>query len=172
MTLSGNNSGIDDAGGVQTLTIGDQTIQGVGEIGRNSINVVNQIDGLIDANVDGETLTIDVANSATDSSFINEGTLRASGGGILEVSGAGTAGIVNTDGIIEALDGSEVQFTASALIIGGELNTTGSGQFFVGPSQVATLDALTLNGPLLGDDSTTVIAGTINNTSSIDLSWR
>ena len=48
VTLSGNNSGIDETvAGVQTLTIADQTIQGVGNIGRNSTDFVNQADGLI-----------------------------------------------------------------------------------------------------------------------------
>ena len=52
VTLSGNNSGIDDATGTQTLTIGNQTIQGVGNIGRNTVNFVNEFNGLVDANVD------------------------------------------------------------------------------------------------------------------------
>ena len=74
VTLSGDDAGINETvAGVQTLTIADQTIQGVGNIGRNNTNFVNQDDGLIDANVDSETLVLDASGS-----FINNGTLRAS----------------------------------------------------------------------------------------------
>ena len=165
VTLSGNNSGIDDASGTQTLTIGNQTIQGVGNIGRNTANFVNEFNGLVDANVDGETLFIDPAGS-----FINDGTLRASGGGILQLLDAGTVDFVNEDGTIEALNGSVVLLTTNARIEGGELITAGTGQFRVGVNQTATLEDLTLDGPLVGENlSNTIISDEIVSTSSIDI---
>ena len=165
VTLSGINSGITDVGGVQTLTIADQTIQGVGNIGRNTLDFDNQADGLIDANVDGETLLLDALTS-----FVNSGTLRASGGGILELRNAGTTDFANADGTIEAQDGSVVLLATSARIVGGVLDTFGSGQFRVAANQNAFLEDLTLNGSLVAvNGSETHISGTINNTGSIEI---
>ena len=115
--------------------------------------------------MDGETLLIDAL-----SSFINSGTLQASGGGILELRDAGGADFANTDGTIEALDGSEVLLTTNARIVGGVLSTAGTGQFRVAANQNAFLEDLTLNGSLVAEDlSDTEISGTINNTGSIDI---
>ena len=167
VTLSGDDAGIRDGTSfaADTITIVDQTIQGVGNVGRNGTNLVNQADGLIDANVDGETLVVDVG-----SSLINSGTLRASGGGILELRDAGFSDIANTGGTIEALNGSEVLLTTNAEIVGGVLSTTGTGQIRVGASQNAFLEDLTLNGSLVADnDSDTGILGVINNTGSIEI---
>ena len=112
VTLSGTNAGIsENVFGTQTLTIADQTIQGAGNIGRNVTNFDNQDDGLIDANVDGETLVLDA-----NGSFINSGTLRASDGGTLELRDAGTIDFANAGGTIEAQDGSEVLLTTLSLI--------------------------------------------------------
>ena len=165
VTLSGSNAGInDDLAATQTLTIGDQTIQGVGNIGRNASSFVNEAEGLIDANVDGGTLIIDAG------SFTNSGTLRASNGGILELRDAGSADFDNADGTIEALNDSEVLLTNNARILGGVLSTTGTGQFRVGVSQNAFLENLTLNGSLVADNNSDIhVAGTINNTGAIEI---
>ena len=166
VTLSGDDAGINETvAGIQTLTIADQTIQGVGNIGRNTLNFDNQAGGLIDANVDSETLVLDASGS-----FINSGTLRASGGGILELRDAGATDFANAGGTIEALNNSEVLLTANARIVGGVLQTVGSGQFRVAANQNAFLEDLTLNGSLVAEDlSDTQISGTINNTGSIDI---
>ena len=147
------------------MTIGDQTIQGSGNIGRDTTNFVNQADGLIDANVDGETLVLDAS-----SSFINNGALRASGGGILELRDAGSFIDFANTGRIEALNDSEILLTDNARIVGGVLETVGSGQVRVAANQNAFLEDLTLNGRLVAEDrSDTQISGTINNTGSIDI---
>ena len=127
------------------MTIADQTIQGFGNIGRNNANFINQTEGLIDANVDDETLVLDASGS-----FINSGTLRASDGGTLELRDAGTIDFANAGGTIEALNDSEVLLTTNARIVGGVLETTGSGQFRVAADQFAFLEDLTLNGPPSG----------------------
>ena len=117
--------------------------------------------GLIDANVDGETLIIDAGFSF----FTNNGTLRASNGGILELRDAGGFDFDNVGGTIEALNDSEVLLTANARIEGGVLETDGSGQFRVAANQNVFLEDLTLNGPLVAEDgSDTQISDTINNT--------
>ena len=169
VTLRGSNAGITDVTSFSnaTLTIDDQTIQGEGNIGRGGTTLVNQATGLIDANVDGGTLLID----ADGGGLTNSGTLRASGGGTLELRDAGAGDFANTGGTIEALDDSEVLLTNNARIVGGILDTDGTGQFRVGVSQNAFLENLTLSGSLVADNnSDTGISGTINNTGSIVVS--
>ena len=80
VTLSGSNAGINGGG---TLTIGNQTIQGAGSLGRNTIDITNTAEGTILANVDGEALVIDV--STID--FSNDGSLGVDNGALLQIIG-------------------------------------------------------------------------------------
>ena len=115
VTLTGANAGINDVLGTQTLTIADQTIQGVGNIGRNTTDFNNQAGGTVQANVSGETLVIDPA-----STFNNAGTLRASGGGTLQLAG----GNYTNTGTFEALDGGTLNAVSGANLtnlVGGVL---------------------------------------------------
>ena len=66
--------------GIGTLT-NASTIQGEGNIGANETTILNQIGGVIQANVAGRTLTLDAPANATG--IANAGTLRASNGGTL-----------------------------------------------------------------------------------------
>ncbi len=61
--------------------------------------------------------------------LINQGTFRASNGGILELVGDNSFSgqFTNTGGTISALDGSEVRLTTLVNIIGGTLSTEGTG---------------------------------------------
>ena len=164
VTLIGDDAGIRDGTsfGSDTITIANQTIQGVGNVGRGSIIFFNQISGLINANVEDGTLVIEAGNS-----FTNNGMLRASGGGILELRDTDFA---NADGTIEALSNSEVLLTNSTSIVGGVLSADGTGQFRVGPNQNVFLEDLRLNGSLVADNnSDTHIEGTIINTGSIEI---
>ena len=65
--------------------------------------------------------------------------MQASNGGLLLLTGNG-GGFDNTGGTILALDGSQVQFSSGAAIIGGTLTTTGSGE-------IHNLNTATLNFP-------------------------
>ena len=80
VTLGGSNAGINGGG---TLTIGNQTIQGDGSLGRNTIDITNTAEGTILANVDGEALVIDV--STID--FSNDGSLGVDNGALLQIIG-------------------------------------------------------------------------------------
>ena len=63
-----------------------------------------------------------------------------------------------------------VLLATSARIVGGVLDTFGSGQFRVAANQNAFLEDLTLNGSLVAvNGSETHISGTINNTGSIEI---
>ena len=124
---------------------------------------MNSSTGLIDANVGGETLTID-ANAA--GGVVNEGTLQASGSGNLQVLGSV---VDNSGGLIEAGADSTVSFSSST-ITGGTLNSVGTGQLTVaGGTNVGFVD-VTNNGNIVSlNNSDTEVTGTITNTGSIDV---
>ena len=108
------------------LTNANNIIQGAGHLGANQIVITNQTNGLVDANLSGQMLTI----NPNQNGLINQGTFRASNGGILELVGDNSfdvAVFANNGGTISALDGSEVRLTTLVNIIGGTLATEGTG---------------------------------------------
>ena len=107
------------SGGTFRLTNENNTIRGVGQIGNNAMTLTNQ--GLIEADDPANTLNIDLAG---DNSF-NDGVYQASNGATLTLrtdshdqSGGGT---------IRALDGSTVSYQNAVNIIGGTLESVGTG---------------------------------------------
>ncbi|MGH9808768.1 MAG: beta strand repeat-containing protein, partial [Terriglobia bacterium] len=96
-------------GTAATLENFNNTISGAGAIGNSGdtlLTLKNDAAGIIDANVNGETLTIDTGNTVT-----NNGTLEATNGGTLkivdDVTGSGHAE-VSTGGMLDIL-GSDPQ---------------------------------------------------------------
>jgi hypothetical protein len=99
-----------------TLDNVDNDISGAGTIGNHdrSVTLNNDVNGTIDANVSGATLTIDTANDEGDSSKLtNAGTLKAENGGELSVH----SNVDDTGGLVFA-SGGFVDF---------ELGVTGGG---------------------------------------------
>jgi hypothetical protein len=147
----------------------NNTIQGDtaggGSIGANQIGIVLQAGGVIDANRNGFALDID-PNPANG--FVNQGTLRASNGGLLVLNGNGDGGFANSGGLITALNASQVQLTNGAAITGGTLSTAGTG--VIRNLNTASLTSLTNAGNFIANDnSTTLLTGTITNSGSISL---
>ncbi len=173
--IGGGVINIANAGRVRgsgTLFIGGlsgetQTIQGEGNnsgsgLGANELTIVNRSGGLVDANLSGQVLNVDPGGAG----LTNEGVLRASNGGLLLLNGNGSQAFDNTAGVIEALDGSQVQLTNGVLISGGTLTTAGSGTLRTISS--ATLDSLTIAGSFIANNNTsTTFTGTITSTGSI-----
>ena len=154
--------------GSGVLTNVDNTIAGFttggGSFGANAIGIVNQAGGLIDANASGLTLQVDPDST---NGLTNDGLMRASGGGILFLTGNGGGAFVNHN-LIEALDGSQVQLGTGATIVGGTLLTIGSGT--IQNLGSATLNGLTNAGTFIGlNNTTTTLIGTIVNGGSIAL---
>ncbi len=150
------NDKIVGTAGTNRLINEDNTIQGQGLVGAGTMGITNR--GLIDANLNGGLLQ--VAVSATGG--VNKGTMQASTGGSMEVSG--TWG--NSGGFIQALTDSEVRLR-NATISGGTLATQGNGAIV---SISATLEDLTIAGSFLGrGQSITGLKGTINNTGDLAL---
>src|SRR5262249_34180894 len=151
------------------LTNVNNLIQGQGNIGANAMSFLNQVGGVINANVTGGTLVIDPPNVANG--FVNQGLLEATNDGFLLLTGNAGGGINNAGGTILA-DGamSEVQLTNSASISGGTLSTANGGIIRNLTGQVATLSNLTIAGSYVNDNNAdTHINGTINNLGSVFL---
>lgn len=146
-------------GAVRRLT-NDQNhlIRGVGGIGEN-INLLLTNKGMVQADVAGQTLTIDLAGAVADN--VNDGTLRAENGATLRIN---APGIDNSFGEIVA-DGGNVLLSA-ADIKGGLLSSSSGGEFQV-PSSARLID-LELDGTLrLTNGGLLNLSGTIVNNGSI-----
>ena len=153
--------------GAGTLINVDNLIQGDtsgANLGYDEIAIVNQAAGVIDATAaNGAALVLDPGAG----NLTNAGTLMASGGGTLVLSGYDVGVFTNT-GVIEALDKSQVQLAGGAMLSGGVLSTTGSGTIL--ETGGATISDLTLQGTLDVQDNTTLTAsGTITNNGTINL---
>jgi hypothetical protein len=157
VVLGGSAStGIIEAAGGMTLT-NNETIAGAGTI--DDSNFINN--GTINANVNGESLTIESLSSATNSKM-----LEASNGGALVLNGSSWN--QGTTGTIIAQTGSSVELTNSASITGGVLNTAGTGQIYA--SGTVYLANLTNNGTFnIQNNSQADLSGAIVNNGSINL---
>lgn len=133
------------------------TIQGAGDIGDGLLTLNNQ--GTINANSStGKHLIIHPGTGGAT----NTATMEATGVATLELENA----ITNATGTITAAGtGSTVLMDANATITGGTLN--GAGTFV---SNGATLNGLTSAGTVqVPNNNTVTMAGTINNTGTIQL---
>ncbi len=161
MAYTGSGAGaaiIQQASGGLTLT-NESIIQGAGVIGNGGLTTINSPGGVIDANVSGQTLTLNGGGGTTNTG----GTLEASDGGILDIA---ESTINNGGGTIE-VDGSTsaVQFVNGADIEGGTLTTTGGGSLGVPNGSSITLDGTT-QGALTLSTGSTFTAGT-NTTTDV-----
>ena len=163
--------------GSGTFTNVDNTIQGEtsnssSSFGLNEIGIVNQVAGVIDANVSGLGLDLD-PNAAVG--LTNQGILRASNGGILRLSGNGGGGF-NNSGTIEARSGGAVQFQGAVVtssgtvdvdsntlaISGGGTYTQTAGTFRLAGGTVTSSSALNFQAGLI-DARGTISAAIQNN---------
>ncbi|HLG89932.1 MAG TPA: choice-of-anchor D domain-containing protein [Alphaproteobacteria bacterium] len=165
--------------GTETLTNVDNTIQGAGSIGvSNSIEVINQSGGVIDANSASNSLVIaPTVNGSVvtpnGGGFVNQGLLEATkAGGLVLAQGQ----FNNKTGTIEAVGaGNNVYLQGSVVVSGGTLTSSGGGVVQTTTGQQASLDgtsqgALTNSGTFqVTNNSTVFLDGTINNTGTINV---
>jgi fibronectin-binding autotransporter adhesin len=164
MTNNGANS-IYGATSGSTLTIGSgQTVSGGGNIGYDPVIATPQLtlvnNGVIDAN-QPTVLYIETSGGTT-----NTGTLEATAGTLIlygnTVTQTGSGNITST--------ASSVELGNGVTIIGGKLNTSGSGLIHTISGQSATLQNLTNAGNYQVDNNgTTNLVGTITNNGNINL---
>jgi hypothetical protein len=139
----------------------EHTFSGGGSFGIDMIVLTNH--GLIDANLPGGTMTMDLNAGAANQ---NDGTIRASAGGALVIVGTQ---LDNTGGVIEALDDSTIDLRNAAWIIGGELHSSNGGLIRAAEA-TATLQSLTNAASLsLLDNSALVLQDAIINDGVIAL---
>ena len=151
---------VQQSGGSNTLTNGNNQIQGYGVIGNGGLSVVNTGAGVVNANISGQTLTLNGSGGV-----VNAGLLEATGGGILQLSTA----VDNLGGTVTAGSGT---VNLSSTLQGGTL--TGAGLQTNGTATLdgATEGALTLlsGGTWTGGlNTTTVVLGTLTNQGNIQL---
>jgi|GEM_PF-5645463 len=167
--LNQTAGGIPYLGNNGTITNVNNVIRGSGTLGANGSAFINQASGLIVADVSGKTLTIDPIGLGSQS-FVNQGNLRAIGGGFLDLNGYGTGEFDNAAGTIEAQNGSEVRLHTAASVTGGTLATAGTGIIRVPNSTQASLTGTRITGNLHnGNNSTLYLAGTTTVSGSIHL---
>ncbi len=134
------------------------TITGAGNLGAGQTTFTNK--GLVNANSNGNTLTIQPGGGTADFTNSGAGLAEASGGGTLQLNGG--SGGVFTGGTFQALDGSALVLTNSANVSGAILTTAGSGT--VSNVNSATLTNVTNNGTFIANNSTaTYLTGTLTN---------
>ena len=166
VALSTTGAGVAVIGqnGSQTLTNVDNTIQGVGYVGYNSLTLINQ--GTINANVAGSLIV-------NPNGLTNQNLLEATAGGTLVLSNTtfnNKTGTIQVNGAT-----STVQFANGAIIQGGTLSTLNSGVLTVPTGNNITLDgstqgSLNISGTYVASNNTTTyLLGTINNTGIIQV---
>jgi hypothetical protein len=181
VSLNGNGTvtlqNADRIRGGSTLTIGSaQTIQGEtsnsGSIGNNDTAIVNN--GLINANVNhaplvgNQALLIDPVNIASGFTNSSTGTLEATNGGFLMLTGNGGGDFNNQGLILASGTGSEVQLVSSVSITGGSLTSTAGGIIRTLSGNASSLTNVTLNANyIVANNAATFFAGTITNLGTI-----
>ncbi len=160
-----NNTSIRGTTNTFRFTNVDQTINGRGSIGVNTMRFTNQ--SLVDANVSAQRLYIDPTDGADG--VINTGTLQSSGGGFLRLV---TGTYNNVGGLIQALASSEVELSGST-IQGGTLGVASAGTIrTIGATQTldASSNAITLNGNIAQNNNTDFnVTGTLTHTGAWSL---
>ncbi|MEM1027816.1 MAG: hypothetical protein AAGJ38_07005 [Planctomycetota bacterium] len=123
--LAGPDARVTDITGTQTLTIADQTIEGQGFLGSNTIKVQIDAGSLVHANASGGVLRLDPANVAGEGEFSNAGTVRASSGARIELTRSGNGSFANS-GTMEALNNGAI--TSDADVVNtGTIRAEGNG---------------------------------------------
>jgi hypothetical protein len=167
IAMNGIYSRIAGAGSLENV---DNTIRGRGLLGDESISIINRAAGLISADIPGGILRLAPADiSGTEQDLLNQGTIQAINGGILQFTGA-YGGVFTNQNIIRALDASTILFFDNASIVGGTLATAGSGSLRTLAGHSDLLRDVTLAGHYTGEDNTiTNLYGTFTNLGSLDL---
>lgn len=168
-TLSGNgtivlthpNARITGTAGAVLSNAAGHTIAGTGNIGAAQLTLDNA--GLIVAN-QANALTLNLQSGSTST---NTGTLRAEAGRTMTLATGGSGfTVVNTGGLIEALDGAQVQLRSGIRVEGGTLATSGTGFIRL---EATTLDGVTNTGLTQVSSAGARLAGTIVNDGELRL---
>ncbi len=140
---------------------GGHTIRGGGNIGGNNMLLTNA--ATIQADCAGVTMSVDTGGSSYES--CNTGIMKATGGGILSISGST---LDNTGGTIEAQNESYVDLTQGTHVRNGTLSTEGTGLIRVSANSNAYLDSVTNTGRVsVLNNADLYVRGAITNDGTI-----
>ncbi len=141
-------------GSVLTQAAG-HTIRGAGQLLLGSGGMINHGSVIADQ-TNGLVIDPDAQG------FTNTGLLQATAGATLTLS---SGSFDNSGGIIEALDGAQVQLANSPTLTGGELRSSGTGVIAVGAGSSPTLTDVTTSGTVQQSSGANVIvtAGLVND---------
>ena len=147
VVLSGNRAFLSGNTPSSPVTIAaGATVRGSGDIGGSAITVVNN--GLIDADDPAGRLVFSALPSDPNLN-VNTGTMQASGGGELFFTGSFGRVLDNTTGLIQALDGSTVTISGQQRIVGGVVQSVGTGRVVASATNTgAILIGCEINGDL------------------------
>ncbi|CAN5503943.1 hypothetical protein BH09PLA1_BH09PLA1_11380 [soil metagenome] len=143
------------------------TIQGAGSIGQNTLRLTNS--GTIAATT-GQLSIAPVNAGGAIGGLRNTGTLGASSGGELVLTGNGAGFFDSTGGFLSANNNSFVTLVTSADVRGGTIVSSGNGAVRVGSGNTASMRDVSVVGNLTASDNATLqLLGTINNSGSINV---
>ncbi|HWN93747.1 MAG TPA: hypothetical protein VNT99_01830 [Methylomirabilota bacterium] len=162
-------------GKILTIAAGGR-IRGAGNVNayhgddvRTYFQIVNH--GLIEALQPVNPLRIFLTDDAAfTNSMVNDGTLRASGQGVLIFANFNNfANVLNEGGTIEAIDNGTVRVQHRSTIMGGTLTTSGSGTIRGGTDFTGgTLNNVTNSGTVaIGPNEIVHLTGTFTNNSLV-----
>ncbi|MBC8107957.1 MAG: S-layer family protein [Anaerolineae bacterium] len=165
IVLNQTAAGVPVITGSGTFVNVNNAIRGAGQIATNGLRFDNR--HIIDADRNGAAILIDSANVA--GGFLNSGTMSASNGGSLRITGANAGGISNT-GTISAGDLSNVSLEGGISISGGTYTTSGAGVVRVAAANSASLSSFANLGNItLLNNATLFAGGDISNVGSINV---
>ncbi len=123
IALLGINSKIYNLGNNRTLTNTDNVLRGTGQIGYDSLNVINSAAGIIQADVSGQSLLLNGSGTFTNNGLFaarNGGTLTRSSGTFTNFSGSTLTGgaYLAADSTLD-LNIGPVVFNAATVILSG-----------------------------------------------------
>jgi hypothetical protein len=138
------------------------TIQGEGNVGANQTSLINNTLGVIQGNVIGRALVIDPGSAA--SGLTNSGTLRASNGGTLLLTGNGSGSFTNNigsaNGIFEALNASSLFMDGSAVLTNNIAGVLTLGSYrAIATGNGATLTIRGANITSLAENTEVILSG-------------
>jgi fibronectin-binding autotransporter adhesin len=149
-----NDAFFNQASGGLTLDNVNNTIEGTGQLGQNGMALLNESGGIVNANVNGGTLSLNGGGLVT-----NAGLLEATNNGILTIDNA-----VNNGGGNITANGGTVNLASQ--INGGTLNTINGGVMNAGSG--AVLNTLTIStGSMVNDTNQVFLEGAITNKGNI-----
>ena len=155
--------------GMLTNGVG-HTIRGSGNLGSNSIFVINQ--GTVEAGT-GFSMLIDPQNAGAGTvAFNNQGTVRAIGGGVVTLTGNG-AGEFWGSGTYQATGaGSRIDLVGDVVIRNTTLAASAGGEIRAANGNNQTLDNVSLSGNFVRrDNGVTFLSNAISNSGTMTLDF-